>query len=371
YRTNAQSRVFEEIFNKANIKYRLYGGTPFYGRKEIKDIMAYLRIIENTADQVSIGRVINVPKRGIGLKSIEKISEYAEMSEATFFDALIDVHHIGSLSGSAKAKIYNFAELIINLIEKKADMSVTEIVEYIYDKTGYIDILEKEKTVEAQSRVENLQEFLSLTVEFDNNSEIKTLEEFLVTTSLQTALDTEEDGDNTVTLMTLHSAKGLEFPVVFMPGMEESIFPSHMAIKEGNDEEERRLCYVGITRAMSKLFLSHATQRTIYGRVCYNSISRFINEIPDDLIARNKKYSKKKAIKKATTSPLFRGEMIETKKEKITYDSSQVIRTGSKVIHPTFGIGTVITFKDDMASIAFEGKGIKKISTSFVKLTVC
>ncbi|MCD5410807.1 MAG: DNA helicase PcrA [Clostridiales bacterium] len=371
YRTNAQSRVFEEIFNKANIKYRLYGGTPFYERKEIKDIIAYLRIIENTADQVSIGRVINVPKRGIGLKSIEKIAEYAEMSETTFFDALMDVHHIGSLSGSLKIKISNFVGMLVTLIEKKADMSVTEIVEYIYEKTKYIDILEKEKTVEAQSRIENLQEFLSLTVDFDDNSEIKTLEEFLVTTSLQTSLDTEEGGENTVTLMTLHSAKGLEFPVVFLPGMEESIFPSHMAIKEGNEEEERRLCYVGITRAMSKLYLSHAMQRTIYGRVCYNSISRFINEIPDELIARDKKYNKKKAIGKTTTSPLFRGEMLETKKEKIAYDSSQVIRTGSKVVHPTFGIGTVITFKDDMASIAFEGKGIKKISTSFVKLTVC
>ena len=373
YRTNAQSRVIEEAFMKENIPYKLYGGTRFYDRKEIKDILAYLKIVENPVDDINLQRIINVPKRGIGLKSIEKVADYAGQRGESLFSAFLDVDDINTLSTRVKVQANQFTEMIVELIERKSQLSITEMVDEIYLKTGYLEELRMENTVEATSRIENLQEFRSLTQDFDKNAEVKTLEEFLARTSLETSLDKMEEGEAAVVLMTLHSAKGLEFPVVFIPGMEEGIFPSYMSLQEQNEEEERRLCYVGITRAMEKLFMTHAVMRTLYGRTSYNTLSRFINEIPEELITREKAYERKKEVQKLQTSPLFRGEMLHTSKEpsKPALSPSQgSYKAGAKVKHPKFGVGTIVAVEKDMLSIAFPNGGIKKIAATFIQLQI-
>lgn len=373
YRTNAQSRVIEEAFMKENIPYKLYGGTRFYDRKEIKDILAYLKIVENPVDDVNLQRIINVPKRGIGLKSIEKVAEYAGQRGESLFSAFLDVDDINSLSTRVKVQANQFTEMIVDLIERKSQLSITEMVDEIYQRTGYLDELRLENTVEATSRIENLQEFRSLTQDFDKNAEVKTLEEFLARTSLETSLDKMEEGEAAVVLMTLHSAKGLEFPVVFIPGMEEGIFPSYMSLQEQNEEEERRLCYVGITRAMEKLFMTHAVMRTLYGRTSYNTISRFINEIPEELITREKNYDRKKEVQKMQTSPLFRGEMLHEPRQNTKpalAPSQGQLKAGTKVKHPKFGVGTIVAVEKDMLSIAFPNGGIKKIASTFIQLDI-
>lgn len=378
YRTNAQSRVIEEAMMRENIPYRLFGGIRFYDRKEIKDILAYLKIVENPVDDVSLQRIINVPKRGIGLKSIEKVAAYGELRGESLFSAFLDVDEIPGLSTRVKVKANEFTELIVSLIERKGEMTVTEMVDEIYEKTGYLKELEMEDTVEAAGRLENLQEFRSLTMDFDQNAEVKTLEEFLARTSLETSLDTlgEEDEDY-VTLMTLHSAKGLEFPVVFIPGMEEGIFPSFMSIQEDKEEEERRLCYVGITRAKERLYMTHGVMRTLYGKTSYNPISRFINEIPDTLINREKPYERKREVERVQTSPLFMGDMLG-KRPALTRPAAspsptgvaKEYKAGLKVKHPKFGVGTIVAVDKDMLSIAFPNGGIKKIASTFIQLEI-
>lgn len=365
YRTNAQSRVIEEMLMKNEIPYRIYSGIRFYDRKEIKDILAYLRAIENPADDVSVKRVINVPKRGIGARSVERFERYAEANGESFFTALLNVDKIQDQS-RVKAQTDKFTDIIMSLRERRNEMPVTDIVEEIYENSRYIDVLLAENKIEAKGRIENLEEFLSLTKGFDENAEEKTLEGFLARTSLETTLDEDEDDINTVSLMTLHSAKGLEFPVVFMAGMEEGIFPSHMSLQENNEEEERRLCYVGITRAKERLYVSHAEKRTLYGRTNKNPISRFVEEIPEKLIDMGKPYKRKKKTKTVQTSPLFTGAMMHRKKEPEQALDPERIKAGTKVKHPDFGIGTVVSIVEEILVIAFPpGVGIKKISSSF------
>ncbi|MDI9475434.1 MAG: DNA helicase PcrA [Natronincolaceae bacterium] len=369
YRTNAQSRVIEEMLMKNGIPYRIYSGIRFYDRREIKDILAYLRAIENPADDVSVKRVINVPKRGIGAKSVERFERYADANGESFFTALLNVEKI---QGQSRVEIQTnkFTDLVMFLRERRNEMTVTDIVEKIYEESGYIDTLLEEDKIEAESRIENLKEFLSLTKDFDENAEEKTLEGFLARTSLETTMDEDEDNINTVSLMTFHSAKGLEFPIVFMSGMEEGIFPSYMSIQENNEEEERRLCYVGITRAKEKLYISHAIQRTLYGRTNRNDISRFVGEIPEKLIDIDRPYNRKKEVKKMQTSPLFTGAMMHREKEpKQDFDPNR-IKAGTKIKHPEFGVGTVISVVEKILTIAFPNAGIKKISSDFVKLEI-
>lgn len=370
YRTNAQSRAIEEMLMKRGIPYKIYSGTRFYDRKEIKDILAYLRTIENPVDDVSVKRIINVPKRGIGIKSIEKFEEYGDARGESFFSALLDVDRMPDQSTRVKVQTGKFTNLIMSLREKRDEMTVTQIVEEIYEGTGYIDALMAEDKVEAESRIENLKEFLSLTKDFDENAEVKTLEEFLARTSLETTMDGDDDEENTVVLMTLHSAKGLEFPVVFIPGMEEGIFPSSMSLQENNEEEERRLCYVGITRAREKLYMSHAVQRTLYGRTSANAISRFMNEIPEELINIDKPYSRKQEVRQMQTSPLFTGDMMHQKKAIGQSIDLNQIKAGSKIKHPKFGVGTVVSVAGEMLTIAFPNAGIKKIASTFIQLEI-
>ncbi len=370
YRTNAQSRVIEEMLMKNAIPYRIYSGTRFYDRKEIKDILAYLRAIENPADDVSVKRIINVPRRGIGAKSMERFERYANVNEESFFDALLNVDKIQCQTSRVKTQTNKFTNLILSLRERRNEMPVTDIVEKIYQNSGYIDALLTKDTVEAESRIENLEEFLSLTKDFDENAEEKTLEEFLARTSLETTMDEDKDDANTVSLMTLHSAKGLEFPVVFISGMEEGIFPSYMSLQEDNEEEERRLCYVGITRAKEKLYMSHAIQRTLYGRTNKNLISRFIKEIPEELIDIDEPYNRKEEVKKMQTSPLFTGAMLHQKKKSRQASDLKQIRVGTKIKHPEFGVGTVVSVAEEILTIVFLDKGIKKISSTFAQLEI-
>lgn len=288
YRTNAQSRVIEESFLKSNIDYLIVGGTKFYDRKEIKDVLAYLRLISNPDDDISLQRIINVPKRAIGTTSIEKIVNFATMHDLSMFQALETIEMIG-LSPKAEKAAAEFRTLISHYTQQQEYLSVTELVEEILDKTGYRDMLKAEKSLESESRLENIEEFLSVTKSFEASSEDKSLVAFLTDLALVADIDRlDDDGKqktDVVTLMTLHSAKGLEFPVVFLIGMEEGVFPHSRSLMEENEmEEERRLAYVGITRAEEELFITNAQMRTLFGRTNMNQESRFIKEIPDELI---------------------------------------------------------------------------------------
>lgn len=287
YRTNAQSRVMEEVLLKSNIEYSIVGGTKFYDRKEIRDMLAYLRLISNPDDDISLQRIINVPKRGIGSSSVDKMANFAAMHDISIFQALDSVELLG-LSPKITKGAREFRDLIKSYTQMQEFLSVTELVEDILEKSGYREMLKAEKSIEAQSRLENLDELLSVTKNFEDVNEDKSLVAFLTDLALVADIDSlDEDGEKTdaITLMTLHSAKGLEFPVVFLIGLEEGVFPhSRSLMEEAEMEEERRLAYVGITRAEQTLFLTNAQMRTLFGRTSMNPASRFISEIPEDLL---------------------------------------------------------------------------------------
>lgn len=282
YRTNAQSRVIEETLLKAGLNYNIVGGTKFYDRKEIKDILAYLRLVSNPDDDISFTRIVNVPKRGVGATSLEKIASYAAINGLSFFQAIQQVDFIG-VSAKAANALDSFRQMIENLTNMQDYLSITELTEEILDKTEYREMLKAEKSIEAQSRLENIDEFLSVTKNFEQKSEDKTLVAFLTDLALIADIDQldqkeeESGGKDAITLMTLHAAKGLEFPVVFLMGLEEGVFPhSRSLMEEAEMEEERRLAYVGITRAEQELYLTNAKMRTLFGRTNMNPESRFI-----------------------------------------------------------------------------------------------
>lgn len=292
YRTNAQSRTIEEALLKSNIPYTMVGGTKFYSRKEIRDVIAYLNILANTSDNISFERIVNEPKRGVGPGTLEKIRSFAYEQNMSLLDASSNVM-MSPLKGKAAQAVWDLANLILTLRSKLDSLTVTEITENLLDKTGYLEALQVQNTLESQARIENIEEFLSVTKNFDDNPEITVegetgldrLSRFL--NDLALIADTDDSATETaeVTLMTLHAAKGLEFPVVFLIGMEEGVFPLSRAIEDADElEEERRLAYVGITRAEQILFLTNANTRTLFGKTSYNRPTRFIREIDDELI---------------------------------------------------------------------------------------
>ena len=286
YRTNAQSRVLEEKFVTRNIPYRVVGGVNFYQRKEIKDILAYLKIINNGQDDVAVRRVVNVPKRGIGATTVTKAAEYADQWGISLYEAFKQVDGIPGL-GRAAAKINGFVNLIQVFRTKAEYMSLAELYDEVLEDTGYLKELQAEQTDEATTRIENLDELRNKIVAYEEETEQPSLNELLEQIALVADVDNMDDSDNKVILMTLHSAKGLEFPYVYLCGMEDGLFPSYMTIVNDDPmeiEEERRLCYVGITRAMKKLTLSYAMCRMMHGQTQYNKISRFVKEIPPQLI---------------------------------------------------------------------------------------
>lgn len=283
YRMNTQSRAIEDILRRENIPYKIIGGLKFYERKEIKDIIAYLRLIQNSADNLSLKRIINEPKRGIGKTSLEKIEELAIQNEISMYEVIKNADNYGL------NRVYLNSREFINVIEelknKKEQLVISELIKMTLKKTGYTKALENENTIEAENRIENLEELLTVAIEFEKENAENSLSSFLEGITLSSDLDDVEDSEDSVTLMTLHSAKGLEFPVVFLVGMEEGIFPGYKSISEPKElEEERRLCYVGITRAKEFLYLTCSKQRTIFGSTSYNPVSRFLKEIPENLL---------------------------------------------------------------------------------------
>lgn len=283
YRMNTQSRAIEEMLRREGIPYKIIGGLKFYERKEIKDIISYLRLIQNVSDNLSLKRVINEPKRGIGKTSLEKIEGIAENTGISMYEVIKNADQYGL------NRVFMNSREFINCIEelraKKDEMLISELIKETLNKTGYTKALENENTIEAENRIENLDEFLTVAIEFEEESAENKLSDFLEGITLSSDIDDMEESDETVTLMTLHSAKGLEFPVVFLVGMEEGIFPGYKSISEPKElEEERRLCYVGITRAKENLFLTCSKQRTIFGSTSCNQVSRFLREIPEELL---------------------------------------------------------------------------------------
>ncbi len=283
YRMNAQSRAIEDILRREDIPYKIIGGLKFYERKEIKDIIAYLRLIYNPSDNLSLKRIINEPKRGVGKTSIDNIAKLSEETHLSMYEIIKNAQDYGLNRVFVNTR--DFIEQMEYLIIKKEELKISELIKETLNKTGYTKALENENTVEAETRIQNLEEFLTVAIEFEEETAENNLGEFLEGITLSSDIDGMEDNENSVTLMTLHTAKGLEFPVVFLVGMEEGIFPGYKSIAEPKElEEERRLCYVGITRAKKYLFLTCAKQRTIFGSTTYNAPSRFLQEIPEEYL---------------------------------------------------------------------------------------
>ncbi|MGM0924205.1 MAG: DNA helicase PcrA [Bacillota bacterium] len=376
YRTNAQSRVIEEILLKSNINYTIVGGIKFYDRKEIKDILAYLRLIANPDDDISLARVINTPKRGVGATSVDKIAQYALDNDLSLFGAIEQIEFAG-VSARVVSAMVDFRELVRNLANMQDYLSVTELAEEVIEKTGYREMLKTEKTIEAQSRLENIDEFLSVTQNFEKNSEDKSLVAFLTDLALVADIDKldedEEASKEAVVLMTLHSAKGLEFPVVFLMGVEEGVFPhSRSLMEEAEMEEERRLAYVGITRAEKELYITNAKMRTLFGRTSMNPESRFISEIPSELL-ENLNEVKKSATPFAAKTRPDRRPQVNRPIAASTGGDEIAWSVGNKAEHKKWGIGTVVSVKGEgegkELDIAFPSPvGIKRLLAKFAPI---
>ena len=387
YRTNAQSRVFEEMLIKSGIAYTMVGGTKFYERKEIKDALAYLRLIFNPSDSLSLLRIINVPRRGIGDATLARLQEHANATGQTLFEVVTNAADVPGLASRFAGKLDELSELLFELMGEAADVPVKQLLDDVLLKTGYLEELQSSKDPQDESRVENLKEMLSVTEDFavkcERNGEEPTLENFLADVALVADIDDAELGEDAVTLMTLHSAKGLEFPNVFLVGMEEGIFPHSRTLMNDNDneiEEERRLCYVGITRAEKHLFLSNARMRIVYGRPQYYKPSRFLQEVPRNLVHVIKRQAPQRP---AMTQQVHKTSAKEAanwfEQHKASFfpkESSAAagcsFRVGDRVMHKKWGAGTIVTAKvaDDgqEVTVAFAGGGIRSLLTKYAKL---
>ena len=385
YRTNAQSRMFEEKFLYANVPYKIVGGVNFYSRKEIKDVIAYLKTIANGKDDLAVRRIINVPKRGIGATTISRVQDYATEHGASFYDALRVAETIPGI-GKSVAKLQAFVQMIQVLRTKQEFYKVKSLIEDILEQTGYMKELQAEGTDEALDRMANVDELLNKAALYDEKTENPTLDGFLEEVALVADIDNlEEDADHVV-MMTLHSAKGLEFPVVFMVGMEDGVFPSYISISSEDEselEEERRLCYVGITRARTNLFLTSAKQRMVRGEIHYNRVSRFVDDIPEEFMAENERakipQKEKKDLPETKAHAAYR-QMRENFKTKIMAQQQFEVKkadglsynVGDRVRHIKFGNGTVTNIaeggRDYEVTVNFDRVGVKKMFASFAKL---
>ena len=401
YRMNTQSRAIEDILRREDIPYKIIGGQKFYERKEIKDIIAYLRLIQNSSDNLSLQRVINEPKRGIGKTSLETIEKIAQENEISMYDVIKRSNEFGL------NKVFTASREFVNIIEEiqkeKENTGVSEIVKKILNKTGYIKALETENTKEAENRIENLEEFLTVTMEFEEESVENSLEVFLEGITLSSDIDNMEETENSVTMMTLHSAKGLEFPVVFLVGMEEGIFPGYKSIGEPKElEEERRLFYVGITRAKENLFFTCARQRTIFGSTSCNTISRFIKEIPEELLDgfKEQKSTKDKETnyewtygrnnykenvkmyifdkKDPIKMPSYEFKTAESFLQSLNKNKEDInikqYQEGQRVYHKKFGEGTINKIEEEgndiKVDINFDKVGHKRLMAKFAGLEI-
>ncbi|WP_214825218.1 DNA helicase PcrA [Exiguobacterium sp. s28] len=378
YRTNAQSRGLEEMLLKSNIPYKMVGGTKFYERKEIKDILAYLRLIANPDEDISFVRVVNEPKRGIGAATVDKLGDFAGMQGVSLMEAIRDIE-LSGIAPRTATKLAEFRQLMVDLRQMADYLSISELIEEVLKKSGYEEMLKIEKTLEAESRLENLQEFLSVAQNFEKESDEQTLVAFLTDLTLVSDLDTLEEVDelHQVTLMTLHSAKGLEFPVVFLIGMEEGLFPHSRALNDPEEmEEERRLAYVGITRAEKRLYLTRAQSRMLYGRFQNNPESRFLHELPETLLERSGK-AKKAMPWNPVESPgklPVNGFSSKPKPKLAQSSGAESIgwNVGDKANHKKWGQGTVVQTRGEgdqlELDIAFPAVGIKRLLAKFAPI---
>lgn len=380
YRTNAQSRVLEEKFVARSIPYKIVGGINFYQRREIKDILAYLKTIDNGRDDLAVRRIINVPKRGIGMTTLNRVTEYGEARDMSFFDALECCDDIPRI-GKTGEKIKGFVNMIEVFRAQSEYITLAELLTNVLEETGYIKELEEEDTEVAQGRIENIDELMNKIVAYEEEEEEPTLSGFLENVALVSDIDSLDEAEDYVMLMTLHSAKGLEFPYVYMCGMEDGLFPSYMTIVNDDPEEieeERRLCYVGITRAKKRLTMTYAKSRMVRGSTQYNMLSRFVKEISPELfdlgakpektkqesrIQRPSDFSRKQTTKVATAY----GKAFQVNKA-----AALDYTVGDMVRHIKFGVGTVINIvdggKDYEVTVDFEKSGVKKMFASFAKL---
>ena len=394
YRTNAQSRIFEESFRRKGIPYKIVGGTKFYDRKEIKDILAYLKVLINPQDDISIRRIINVPKRSIGDATVNKVQEFASNFELNMWDALCEVRTIPTLTARNVSTIEPFVSLMENLMILSETVPVSVLIESILKDTGYMKQLQDSNEIEDKSRIENLKELVSDAVDFEKSSEDKSLSAYLEKVSLVQDTDKIEEDDDTVVLMTVHSAKGLEFPVVFMVGMENGIFPGNASFeKESEMEESRRLCYVGITRAKETLFMTSAEVRRVFGRTVAYPQSDFINEIKPELkeyvssekanikarnsFTQSSSYNNPHSLRnslRATGNFTVNNNVVNpiSRDADSQYITNNEATLGRKVVHDKFGVGTIVSVQDSNGdkklTVAFDKQGVKSLLLSFAKL---
>ena len=370
YRTNAQSRVLEEALIKRALPYTMVGGTKFYDRKEIKDVLAYLRVLYNPFDDLSLLRIINVPKRSIGATTVAKLQDYARVNGTSLFMTLTQLHLVDTIKGKTKEKLEEFGILIFTLVAEMEDKTVLDILESILDRTGYLAQLEESTDPQDQARAENIGELLSVAKDFQDTNPTGTVEDFLEQVALVNDVDSFEQEESKVTLMTLHAAKGLEFPIVFLGGLEEGLFPHSRTLMNPDEiEEERRLAYVGITRAEKELYISNATTRTVFGRTSSYLPSRFIDEIPEELVdglrAKRKVPDDIKrhvpqhmsVTSRPVTKPIVRNEVIADWK------------VGDTAIHSKWGNGKVINVAGEGAgmklTIEFPTQGVRVVMAKF------
>ena len=388
YRTNAQSRTFEEALSARDLPYRVLGGTRYYDRKEIKDIVAYMRLVQNTADDLSLARIINEPKRGIGDKTLEKLAALASVRNESLFDTLTDDEIVEGLPSKAVDSVKEMIAVLLQYSQEKDNLKVSDIYDGLLVKTGYLKNLEAQNTVEAEGRIENLLEFKSVIYDYEKENPQLSLAEFMEKIALMSEIDNHDAGENAVVLMTLHSAKGLEFPVVFMPGMEDGLFPGWRAFEKPDGiEEERRLCYVGMTRAMKRLYLTSAELRTLYGKTDYTKESQFLKELDKSLVDGDAIFERKGSSggfgsssgrnpgwSQGGGNDGYAGSEIFRPFDQLKYiKQSQAagaggkgggpdIKNGDKVSHNKFGEGLVIAVEGSTVTIAFDSVGVKKLA---------
>ena len=385
YRTNAQSRLFEEKMITANIPYKIVGGVNFYARKEIKDLLAYLKTIDNGKDDLAVRRIINVPKRGVGLTTVNRITEAAQQRGISFYEALCSADLVPGL-GRSISKLESFAAMIEYFRKEAEHLSITELMEEILTETGYVEELKAEGEEEAEARLQNIDEFLNKIAAYEESceEELPTLSGFLEEVALVADIDSLDEESDYVVLMTLHSAKGLEFPYVYLAGMEDGIFPSYMTITADDPteiEEERRLCYVGITRAKKELAMTCARRRMIRGETQYNKMSRFLKEVPPQLLSTGKivekeelELPKQNSYVQAKQSFQAKPFMISKPVQQFGVKSGEGLSygVGDRVRHMKFGEGTVTAIteggRDYEVSVDFDSAGTKKMFASFAKL---